>query len=653
MRALTAKSLGSIVRASAVSTEPTIVSCRTQHHPFCKLKIEARPPDCIMMHPGDDGSLQKRREGERAASTSLEPPPLPLRPSRSANNLYEWHDPPETGIVDSDGHVRLESAADSLDPSGLDEGRPGCVRRIRSSSAISTPPELKSNSDDASKWRSAWGDARYFAGGLVIRPSESTRHYSVIRHSHALIWYRGPSTAVSITILSDQPLPANRSIWMQQKGLSGNLGMSLKTLAGSTRDWLDVTPILQAKPEHVDEIDERGIQRDLKRFAAGQSSGRLSHRVPRETCIVRIPAAAADGYFRLIVCGGDPPKTPLCESPVFRIASTSTDSAVIRGASLKTMPLEVGLKIASVAGQQWGRKYTSVAGLVAKAGAARAIHKQEMTKAGQLAYVGYKSTGMGKAMREHWRSSQSGRFDPLLSQESMETPVGIIGSDDGPSEPFPLKFNGRVRQDASLSRMDLGGPTVRLDGVSDALKMRLDGVFAAWVCVPRRWESAQQGSEDWHEAVVSIAPAEGDSPGVVTSTVVTVQTARDFGDVSLLESKMKVLLMAYIRPALVDGNLDELVDQRIQDMMASIVSLSRENWDPQRTLSRAQSARGDKSFTQRFTDATAKMQQHIDRIPLHLVGVRSESSVLRDRAYYGRGGMWIPRDERSEAPTYC
>ncbi|QPH02787.1 hypothetical protein C2857_007004 [Epichloe festucae Fl1] len=286
------------------------------------------------------------------------PLPSPLRPSRSAAQLRRHYNPHDAPPLPPGTHLE-----ETLPPP-------------------SRPKELKG----LKGLKAALEEAQFVAGGLVGRSAESTKHYTIIRHSHALVWYRGPGTSVSITILADEPVPANRTVWLQARGYSGNAGMSLEALAGSRDKWIDVTPASEAEASHLPGAEERGIQRDMRRFAreaaslssssSSSSSGRAGggsggRHVPRETHLVRIPASAGDGYFRLLLCGGDDPRKTLCGSPVFRVASTSADMSVVRGASLGTMPLELGLRVAStVVGTHVVRKYTGIAGAVVQSSAA-------------------------------------------------------------------------------------------------------------------------------------------------------------------------------------------------------------------------------------------------------------------------------------------
>ncbi|KDN70618.1 hypothetical protein CSUB01_04479 [Colletotrichum sublineola] len=242
------------------------------------------------------------------------------------------------------------------------------------------PSEEASTTDsqaaEKSFWQTALEETKYFAGGLVSHPFEYTKHYSILRHSGALVWYRGPSTSVTVTVFSDAPLPPTRTVWLQQRGFSGSMGMNLKSLVGATTSWLDVTPSTRAAPADLPAADERGCQRDMKKFLKKAPRNLAAH-APRETYVVRIPAAADDGYFRLVLCsggngnggggGGGGKRKVLCPSPVFRVASTSTDASVFRGASLASMPLEAGIKAGSVVAATVVNKYVGPVAAVVQA----------------------------------------------------------------------------------------------------------------------------------------------------------------------------------------------------------------------------------------------------------------------------------------------
>lgn len=610
-------------------------------------------------------------------------PTPPLRYARSATNLQGAHDRPSTAVADPRGHLPVDFVVDDLptppfshlSPQNTVHRGSHDIRRAKSSSALSNggttleaeiaSPESNgapATSTAAQKWKAALGEAQYFAGGLVSHPAESTRHYSIIRHSHALVWYRGPSTSISITILSDVDMPSHgsRSVWLQQKGYSGGVGMSLKALVGGTGNWIDVTPATRATPGDLPDVDERGIQRDLKRFVK-KASGRAKKHVPRETLVLRIPATAVDGYFRLVVCAGTDEnarkKSTLCGSPVFRVASTTTDISVTRGASLSTMPLEVGVKVASTVGQQVAKRYAGAATLVvqnkATSAVAKTVSKKALASINKGVTVGrqvYETTGADKAVTDSWnrKRGNAGRYAAAVFEETAV--VSVVGPDEGPESPFPVAFDGRVAQASGQSTRELGIPTANVREVCDEVKMRMRGVFAAWACVlPRK--GLEEISHDWHEAIVTIGPLRYAPPEVVVKNRIAVHFIHDFdedcdedgssgGGTTFFDARVKIVLMAHLHaPVSRDAEAVDVVRQHAEDCMTVLASLARDNWGAEGITARMESGR---SFTERLDGVTGSVQSRIDRMPLHWAGVRSDVGAMRDAAY-GNGGLWIPR----------
>lgn len=575
------------------------------------------------------------------------PPPLqhplplparPLRPARSATNLSGAHPRERSGFVDSTGNLQVDFVVDPLPRQGSLSPQPAAeIRRVKSSSALSATLDQDQKPKDQSKWKAALGEAQYFAGGLISHPAESNKHFTIIRHSNALVWYRGPATSVPITILSDAPLPPTRTIWLQQKGFSGNVGMSLKALMGTTGGWINVTPATKAAPEHIPENDERGIQRDLKRFFK-KVSGKARKHVIRETHIVRIPAAAQDGYFRLVLSDGDEGKKALCGSPVFRIASTSTDVSAVRGSSISTLPLEFGVKVATTIGQQVVKKYTGVAGAVVQSGAKRFVPKETIRK---VARTAYNNSGIGEKVNESWKNGKAGRYDPIIDGAMFDGPLSVVGPETGPEAPFPFKFSGKVVRGTGISVRNLGIPTANLSEVPDDIKMRMSGVFVAWACIQPK-PGLEEIAGDWYEALVTIAPLRNAIPGVVQKNGVAVHIINDFEDVAFFDARLKVILMGYLHPYTPDLSDELVIEEHGQDVMTTLASLGRENWEPQEAVTSVKIMKSERSFSDRLGDVTGKVQNQVDRLPVHWAGVRSESGVARDQAY-GTGGLWIPR----------
>lgn len=159
------------------------------------------------------------------------PPPSPFPPPVNAATFpVTAHErPPASPIL---------AGPPSAETFPLTAPHPPVTPSYGHSEALSTG----SQTTEKTFWQTALDETKYFAGGLISHPFEYTKHFAILRHSTALIWYRGPSTSVTVTVFSDAPLPPTRTVWLQRKGFSGNMGMNLKSLVGANDSWLDVTP---------------------------------------------------------------------------------------------------------------------------------------------------------------------------------------------------------------------------------------------------------------------------------------------------------------------------------------------------------------------------------------------------------------------------
>ena len=513
-------------------------------------------------------------------------------------------------------------------------------------SADSTPTTAAAGK---SFWQTAVDETIYFAGGLISNPSESTKHYTIMRNSSALVYYRGPSTSVTITIFSDSPLPEDRTLWLQRKGFSGDMGMNFSTLFRAGSNWIDVTPTTEAQPSDLPEADERCWQRDTNKFYKKANKDKhLAKQMARETCIVRIPAIASDGYLRLLMCTGDGKKV-LCPSPVFRVASTSSDVSVMRGASLSTMPIELGLKAASVVGNAVVNKYVGPAKVLV------GDRMQKVTKkvtnhgfvASKAEHIAYAKSGLKDkftSLEQGYDGARDVSYAPLHEQILFDHTAEVLGPDSGPESPFPIKLNGRVAKGTGQGQAQMGIPTANLTGVSSDLLLRLSGIYIGWACV-------QPGvghvgvTYDWQESIIMIGPSPYAAPRVVSSNVATVHMIHDFGSSTFFNSSLKVIIMAYLRPVPTLNRTrspEELQTSISRDIDIALASLSREAWGPHETIRTLRTAKSERNLADRYVETRAQLQKRVDSVPLHWAGVRSTGAEARDQAL-GRGGLFIKR----------
>ena len=551
---------------------------------------------------------------------------------------------------------------------GLDTGW-NTLRKSPSTAMLPVNPSVSDNSFDTSPspadtepsnpkpgiLKSAFDSTRHFASSLISAPHESSGNYTIMRHSLGLIYYRGPGTTVSITILASKPLAQTRKLFLQRRGLSGNLGMNLATAMGALplTNWIDVTPATVASAKDVSEQTERGWQRDMERFRRKATRPVRSH-VPRETHIIRIPAAAQDGYFRLVLCKGDRnggTGKVLCCGPVFRLASTSRDASVLRGASFLTLPIEIGVKVASVyANNTVGRVVAPVTAAAGAAGTAVQNAAGEVAKnvvpnekARKIAAMVYYAAGVEDKAEEYedrYHTIRDARYDPLHDWEGH----AVIGADQGPEAPYPIKFEGAVAKGSGNAMAQMGILTASLSDVRDDVKMRMKGVFFGWGSVLTKKGLTGVG-HDWHVVIVNIGPAANSTPSVVAKPSVTVCFTHSLDDASIVDAKVKVVVMGFLHKQLTRQELadsDLVLSMTAKDMDISTASLSREGWGPEEALNIIKRKKAERGLGDRYTDVRTTVQTSFDKVPLHAAGIRTAGAAMRDHIH-GNGGIWIPR----------
>ncbi|KAM7206125.1 hypothetical protein V8F20_002907 [Naviculisporaceae sp. PSN 640] len=552
--------------------------------------------------------------------------------------------------------------------------RPGPrpLQPLPTSKAPTSNPALISSSPKASSAtpKSLLNSALHFAGGLIPHPYESTKHHTILRHSPALIFYRGPKTSLAITIFSSPsyPLPLDRSLWLQQRGFSGDTGLKLKQLVGATSTWLDVTPSTQVQTSDLEPSTAKAWERDIAKAARKLSRelGDEKAHVPRQTHVVRIPEAAEDGYFRLVLCVGgvegskDKKRKVVCQSPVFRVASTSSDSSVLKGASLSTMPIEMGVKVASFMAsnvvQRYAAPVTAIADRVRPGLVKEEVGKRVFKAVGDRVKQGPRQNGNeGQFYGSGGGTSRSG--EDMMGLGTMAVGMGtgmggmVVGGEEGPEQPFPIKFQGRVGRGTGKGMQELGMPTANLVAVPDDIKANLRGVYFGWACflAGRGVDPAIVAENCWYEAVIMATKSAYAS--VIQETDIKVYLAHEFGDgmVSFTEAKMKVIVMGFIRPEVQPArgtvaSVQDRLEMASQDVMVTMASLSRENWGPDMTLDRLKTAKSSRSLSDKFGDVKTKVQRTVDKVPghAHVAGIRVGGGEERDRIH-GTGGYWVAR----------
>ncbi|RMZ85653.1 hypothetical protein DV737_g631, partial [Chaetothyriales sp. CBS 132003] len=456
-------------------------------------------------------------------------------------------------------------------------GSPQPTQEASGSAATHTRP---TSSVLGSAFKHAFGEARYFAGGLITHAHESSKHYSIQRHSHSFVYYAGHYTSIALTVFADRPLPADRSYWLQRKGFSGHSGLAIGTLMGAHGSWVNVTPTVHATVNQIKPADERAYQRDIDRFLRCATKKSRNH-VPQETCVLRIPCDTHDGYLRVVLCAGEGGKKTLCPSPVFRLFSTSTDSSAIRGASLKTLPLEMGIKVGSMIANTAARS-----AVTATAGPLVSSAKQ---------YVGGQITGVLQPTALEQRAAT------LLYDQAASSVTGKVDALDAEAE---------AARDS------------KVDDVID------DEWHEAIIYIGLR--HIDDDSKAWD---------------IVQKKAVQVHILQDFEGATFFDARVSLIMMAFLRPVSHQHEKQGLQMRRaalVQDAACAMASLARPEWTADAALSRMKEEKASRSISQRYVDLRQGAQKSIDKVPLHRLGVRTEGHEMSDRLI-GNGGVWIKR----------
>ncbi|RVX67170.1 hypothetical protein B0A52_08604 [Exophiala mesophila] len=509
--------------------------------------------------------------------------------------------------------------------------------------------------------KTAMQDVRHFAGGLINHPYEATKHYSILRHSHGLVYYSGPYTSLAITIFSDRGIPPDRTLWLQRRGFSGKTGLKVGGLLGARSTWIDITPTSQATPDQLNPSDERAWQRDIEKFLRKPPKEIRSHQV-RETDVLRIPSEADDGYLRVVLCTAAGKKV-LCGSPIFRLASSSTDSSSVRGASLLTMPVEVGIRVASAMASAAATTALSPVATTAKTYATSQVSRvyQPSAVAQQAFSSAVDRSGVMDRMsdaNQQYSTTREASYSALHQDtyDALARP-SIVGPDTGPESPFPVRFSGKVIPGTGTSSAQFNLPTANLSGVPDDILFRYHGVYFGWaeVELPKKVAIEKNIPKEWHQAVIYISPDPTSRRSVVQTNTVRVYLMHEFKGETFLTAKLSVMLMGYMREMdqvspMQTPDVEAQLFDIYKDLAVAAASLARPEWQAEATLNRLKSAASSRSLNERYVDLRQSSQRQIDRIPVYRLGIRTEGAELKDRLI-GKGGVWISRQTLTHAST--
>lgn len=549
------------------------------------------------------------------------------------------------------------------------------------SSVSATSPEAGPGSGGwkkaaAGHAQKAFQEARHFVGGLIEHPSASTKHYTILRHSHGVVFYQGSNTFLAVSVFVDEPLPKDRTIWMQCKGWSGKSGMKAKAFFGLNDSWLNVTPSLAIQPDLVNPSDERAWQRDIKRFRKTVSGTPLERHVLRETAIIRVPVETTDGYYQLVLCRGDQKRKVLCTSPVFRVISTSSDPSTLRGASLSTLPVELGLWIGGMYAQSTANTIVSPITSRIQSATQPLMPSGKTQMALQTAYA---ASGLEDRV-DRGIEDASGRYGEVETQAYTGLGMTDVNIETGPVAPYPVDFSAKLGVQVVTPSFDLNGlpKKINLNSVPQRILPRLDGHYFAWCkLVPGTQKSTSdigdgksaEPGQSWLQCIVSASSIVFEER---ISNVRSRKALKVITSIKILEdmdlpptAQIQIRIMGFIRPpkpntTLVNYTSAEAEDEQqmvldVCDIELTRNTLDNPSWQPDYvpgSLSNSRSVDGSDLGKQQsgiwdkakdgYANVRLKGQTMVGQIPFHRVGIRTPTDELRDKNL-AVSGYYIPR----------
>ncbi|KAI6711867.1 hypothetical protein JHW43_005620 [Diplocarpon mali] len=554
-------------------------------------------------------------EFEKLKQSRLQAPPptqsLSLQDQSTNNTAQECFTGPHLYKSSS----RTENVSDGVPPKDIYTLSTTC-----SSSNASIRSSTTALQSSTSFVQQAFREARHFAGGLINHPTESTNHFTILRHSHGLVFYQGVGTTLAISIFADQPLPPSRTIWLQSKGWSGKTGMRARAFLGRNGNWINVTPSLRVDTEQLKSSDERAWQRDITHFRKKSKTSKQEYHALRETSIIRIPEEAEDGYFQFLLCLGEKQKV-LCPSPVFRVISASASPGSLRGASVTTLPLELGvIAVGKYARNTAGRVVGPVAAVVQN-------RVQKITPSWVTQQAGAAASGFMKPS------------DSLASLEEQDNPnrdglawVASRGDavlDDGPQAPYPLRFmaNSELAK-VGIEQFDL--PGMALTGTPANIALKLSGFYLGWARFPKQPMMRPSKTEDdtWYPAIISALP----TSTLPNSKSIIIRPIHHFDEIPTNRQVIEVRIMGLIRPddswqrealqkglqARVAEAAEAVMLVEMNDVLLAENVLDRPAWNPDAVP--RDSVPPGRSSGQSMRMAA---QRQIGKVPFHRFGVRS------------------------------
>ena len=432
--------------------------------------------------------------------------------------------------------------------------------------------------------------------------------------------------------------------------------MRAKALIGRNGSWLNVTPTVEVTSEQLNPSDERAWQRDITSFRKKAQPKIRENHILRETAIVRIPVEAEDGYFQIVLCMGDKKKV-LCPSPVFRILSTSRSPSSIRGASLKTLPLELGaLALGTYASNTVGRVISPVTSTVQSS----VGQYMPSWKTQRAAVTAYSMSGVEDKVNTALRDANS-HYEWALQQSFATASGDQVILEHGPAAPYPIHFfgQGRVTPSSEVDQFSL--PTCTLSGVDNNVLQKFYGHYFGWA---RRSEKLGATDYPWYQVAISVLtidPSQLTNVNVAQASkrTITIRLITEETNIVLDQAQFEILVMGPIRPdepnqranlarglqAGDEAAAEAAMLSEVQDISVVQSYLDHPSWSPQamsRPTDQAEKTSALEKAKMTYENTRIAAQSRIDQVPLHKLGIRVPTDSMRDKMII-MNGVFVPR----------
>ena len=567
-------------------------------------------------------------------------------------------------IYDSPRRILSPAGRDhstASDYSSEDEEYSESIPSSRSSTQSHRPASSSTTSSPLSPVQKGLREARHLAGGIIHHPAESTDHYSILRHSHGLVFYQGTATSLAISVFADRELPSDRSYLLKPKAWSITK-KNRATFKEQTDSLINVTPSATVRVEQLNPSDERAWQRDIAEFKHRTRRGYKRKHILRETVVVRIPTEAGDGYFQLALCHGKSEEM-YCLSPVFRVLSVSPNMGAISGAHWATLPLEIG----AIALTMQARAAIGAALLPVKLAAksktephmgGMMAHAGDARKAGKLAYG---ATGAADKM-----AVELAKFNDSYTQEREGPFTPALKIDDdyehGPKPPYPISFVAHV-DTSRRSRTKHIMPRRDLVNIPDTVLYKLCGYYFGWCYltserVDRHGRVRKRAR--WYQAIIIVIPIDIEGLDRVSMS----RANQKHAQIQILDDHeqpghdeiLKIQIFGCIRPW--DQELERMLaadmkkgeevafetamENEASDIVIAQAILDEPSWHPEVVTEREaaepkEKLQGLERVKQEYTEKRLAVQKKIDKVPLHKFGVRMPVDKRKDHTVVTNG----------------